>query len=402
VHFPLHARGGAGVRARAGLRLALALGCALVVGGGCATAPPTEPRAHAPSTPSLEGVIPHTLTLRDFRLKSGAVLPEVVVAYETYGTLAPGGRNAILVSHGNTSTFHAAGRYAPGRVPAHVPDTLGWWDALIGPGKALDTDRYFVVSSNMLGGAYGTTGPRSLDPRTGKPYGPDFPAITLEDMVAVQHALLGALGVRHLVAAAGVSYGGFLSFQWGITYPDEVDGLVVVVSGPDSSGDDAALAKLQRQLARDPNWNGGRYYDRGGIVAALTDLRVETLISYGMDEELAKTIPDPAARAAELRRRAEPWAREFDGNSLLVQRRAMSYRKQSAAFPRIHAKVLHIRSTTDKLFRPALGPVVVGQLRAAGVDATYFELVSGKGHSAGTADAAKFAQPLREFLQALR
>jgi homoserine O-acetyltransferase len=367
----------------------------------------TNPGLPAPSmgaTPrSLAGVTPHTLVLHDFRLKSGVVMPEVVVAYETYGTLAADGRNAILVSHGNTSTFHAAGRYAGGSAPPHVEaGSLGWWDAVIGPGKAFDTDRYYVVSSNMLGGAYGTTGPRSVDPRTGKPYGPGFPDITLEDMVAVQHALLASLGVKHLVAAAGPSYGGFLSFQWGISYPGEVDGLVVVVSSPDGGGNPQSIANVERQLARDPNWNGGRYYDHGGIVGALTDLRVATLKAYGLDAQLAKTMPDAAARAAEIRRRAEPWAREFDGNSLIVQRKAMEYRKHSRDFPRIRAKVLYILSTTDRLFPPSLAPRVMGELRAAGVDATYFELVSDKGHSGGTADAAKFAGPLGEFLETLR
>ena len=368
----------------------------------CATAPTQQStRSITPAPASVENVVPQTLVLHDFRLQSGVVLPEVVVAYETYGTLAADVRNAVLVSHGNTSTFHAAGRYARGKAPPHVADSTGWWDAIIGPGKAFDTGRYFVVSSNMLGGAYGTTGPRSIDPRSGRPYGPDFPDINLHDMVAVQHALLESLGVKHLVAAAGPSYGGFLSFQWGISYPDEVDGLVVVVSGPDGQGRPEAIAKIEAQLAGDPNWNGGRYYDRGGIVGALTDLRVETLKSYGLDDELAATLRDPAARAAEIRRRAEPWARDFDGNSLIVQRKAMEFRRQSRDFPRIRAKVLHIRSTTDKLFRASLGPQVTQQLRAAGVDATYFELVSDKGHMAGTADAAKFAPALREFIATL-
>jgi homoserine O-acetyltransferase len=381
--------------------LSLALSLLLAA---CATSNvPAPPESRVAASRSVQGVVAKTLVLKDFRLKSGVVLNEVVVAYETYGTLAPGGRNAVLVSHGNTSTFHAAGHYAPGGAPPLVPAaSTGWWDGIIGPGKPFDTDRYFVVCSNMLGGAWGTTGPRSIDPRTDKPYGPDFPGITLEDMVAVQHALLDALGVKHLVAAAGDSYGGFLTFQWGITYPDAVDGLVVVVSSPDGGRNPQAIRKIEDQLARDPHWNGGRYYDNGGIVKAMTDLRVATLVSYGLDDELAPRYPDPAARAAEIRRRAEPWARAFDGNSLLVQRKAMEFRHQSADFGRIHAKVLYILSSTDKLFPPQkLAPKVMGQLRDAGVDATYFELVSGKGHIAGTEDSPKYAQPLRDFLARL-
>jgi len=367
---------------------------------GCVTGAPAPDRA---SKPSLAGVEARTLTLRDFRLDSGVVLPEVVVAYETYGTLAPGGRNAVVVSHGNTSTFHAAGRYAPGRAPPHVaPGSPGWWDGIIGPGKPFDTDKYFVVSSNMLGGAYGTTGPRSIDPRTGRPYGPGFPDITLEDMVNVQHALLQALGVKHLVAVAGGSYGGFLTFQWGISHPDAMDGLVVVASSPDGGRNPRRIRNIEQQLARDPNWNGGWYYDRGGIVDALTDLRVATLKSYGLDAELRPTIPDDAARAAEIRRRAEPWAREFDGNSLIVQRKAMEFRHQSSGFPRIKAKLLYVLSATDKLFwPPTLGPKVMGQLEQAGVRASYFVIPTQKGHTGAFADAAMFAPALDEFLGSL-
>ena len=374
----------------------LLAGCAASTTSGVATGEPPQ----APST--LEGVVPHTLVLRDFRLKNGVVMPEVVVAYETYGRLAADGRNAVLISHGNTSTFHVAGRYATGQAPPHVPpQSPGWWDAIVGPGKAFDTHRYFVVSSNMLGGAYGTTGPRSVNPATGKPYGPAFPDIALEDMVAVQRALLESLGVKHLVAAAGPSYGGFLTFQWGITYPDMVDGLVVVVSAPDGGANPQAIRNIEAQLARDPNWNGGDYYDRGGILAAMTELRVATLKAYGLDAQLTPEYPDAQQRAAEIRRRAEAWAREFDGNSLIVQRKAQEFRRQSRDFNRIRAKVLYVLSTTDKLFPTRIAPRVMGQLRDAGVEATYFELVSSKGHSGGTADAAGFAPALSRFLATL-
>lgn len=376
------------------LVLALAL-------AGCATpTPPTETRAAAGK--SLEGVAARTMELRDFRLQSGVVMKEVTIAYETYGKLAPGGRNAILITHGNTSNFHAAGRYARHQAAFGVSESaLGWWDDFIGPGKAFDTDKYFVVSSNMLGGAFGSTGPRSTNPATGKPYGPDFPDITLGDMVAAQRALLDGLGVKHLVAVAGPSYGGFLAFQWAVSYPDMMDGIVVVVSSPTGGKNPQAIQNVVNNLAKDPNWNGGWYYDRGGIKGALTDQRVATLKAYGIDQQLEKEFPDRAAREAEIRRRAEPWASHFDGNSLVVQRKAMEFRDHERDFGRIKAKVLYVLSTTDKLFPPSLAQNVMAKLKAAGVDATYHELVSDRGHNAGTQDALKYEPALRAFLQRL-
>src|SRR5437588_1784743 len=195
---------------------------------------------------SMDRVLSRTFTVPAFKLESGQVLPELTLAYETYGRLAPDGRNAILVTHGFTSSHHAAGKYT-------VTDpTAGWWDGLIGPGKAIDTDRYFVVSSNMLGSSYGTTAPRSADPATGKPYGPDFPVVTLRDIVTAQKALLDSLGVRHLVAVAGPSFGGYQTFQWAVTFPEHMSGIVPVVTAPRGSGGEQAVQTLVGQLARDP------------------------------------------------------------------------------------------------------------------------------------------------------
>src|SRR5260221_738304 len=197
-------------------------------------------------------------TTQKFRLENGAVLPELTLAYETYGTLAPGGRNAVLVTHGFTSSHHMAGRYTPEDAKA------GSWDGLIGPGKAIDTDKLFVVSSNMLGSSYGSTSPTSRNPATGKPYGPDFPDFSLVDMVTAQKAMLDHLGVRHLVAVAGPSYGGYQAFQWGVTYPGFMSGIVVAVSAPKSTSGPQATTDLVSRLATDPNWNGGwDFYPRG-------------------------------------------------------------------------------------------------------------------------------------------
>jgi homoserine O-acetyltransferase/O-succinyltransferase len=162
----------------------------------------------------------------DFRLQNGTVLPEVRIAYETYGRLAAHGRNAVLITHGYTGSHHAAGRNpANGNLP-------GSWDGLIGPGKAIDTDKLFVLASNMLGSSFGSTNAASIDPRTGQPYGPDFPHITVRDIVAAQKMLLDSLGVKHLVAVGGPSYGGYQSFQWAVAYPDFMDAIVPVNTAP--------------------------------------------------------------------------------------------------------------------------------------------------------------------------
>lgn len=183
----------------------------------------------APASAELGLVEKRFFTTRNFRLRSGAVLPEVTLAYETYGRPVPAGRNAILITHGFTNDQHAAGRYATADAKP------GWWDGVIGPGKAIDTNRFFVVASNMMGSSYGSTNPASPNPATGQPYGPDFPQISVEDIVTAQKALIDGLGIAHLAAVAGRSYGGFQVFAWGYLYPAFVNRLVVVASGPRSS-----------------------------------------------------------------------------------------------------------------------------------------------------------------------
>src|SRR5687767_4358145 len=238
-------------------------------------------------------------TLQDFRLADGSVMPEAMIAYETYGRLAPHGRNAVLITHGYTGSHHAAGRN-----PANG-DQPGSWDGLIGPGKPIDTDRLFVVASNMLGSSYGSTNAASINPASGRPYGPDFPAIAIRDIVAAQKALLDSLGVKHLVAVAGPSYGGYQAFQWAVAYPDFMDAIVPVNTAPWASANtDKQLAEMQARLATAPEWNGGRYYGKGGAKTALTEIRIETLRRYGTEANLARIYQDPAECQAALRETA--------------------------------------------------------------------------------------------------
>jgi len=345
-------------------------------------------------------------TLRDFRLGNGTVMPEATIAYETYGRLAPpngsqGGRNAVLLTHGFTSSHHQAGRN-----PANGNNT-GAWDGLVGPGKAIDTDKLFVVASNMLGSSFGSTNAASLNPNTGQPYGPDFPNITIRDIVGAQKALLDSLGVRHLVAVAGPSYGGYQAFQWAVAYPDFMDAIVPVNTAPWASvNTDKQLAEVTARLATDPQWQGGRYYGpsggkSGGVSNVLTEIRLETLQRYGNDEVLKPRFPDAAERAAAMRRNAADWAAKWDANSLIILRRALLGFDTRPDFRMITAQVLYILCRTDALFPPKIAPAVMAALGDAGVKARYFELDSDLGHSSSGPEHVKWSPVLREFLAPL-
>ena len=221
-------------------------------------------------------------TFHDFRTKGGDVLPDVTLATVSRGTLAPDGRNAILVTHGYTS--------GPAMIEPGVASSEGAWSTLVGPGAPIDTDRYYVIASNMLGSSYGSTNAASLDPRTGKPYGSKFPRITVEDIVTAQKHMLDGLGVKHLRVVVGPSYGGFQAFHWGVTFPDFMDGIVPVVTSPRPPNSDRTEGLL-KWFAPDPNWNGGDYYENGGVKKTLTALRVDTLTRYGLADSLTPVSP---------------------------------------------------------------------------------------------------------------
>jgi homoserine O-acetyltransferase/O-succinyltransferase len=328
----------------------------------------------------------------DFPLTSGEVLPDVTLAYVTRGKLAPGGRNAILVTHGYTS--------GPRMIEPGVASSEGAWSTLVGRGAPIDTDRYLVICSNMLGSSYGSTNAASVDPRTGRAYGSNFPHITVADIVTAQRRLLEHLGVTHLRAVVGPSYGGFQAFQWAVTFPDFMDGVVPVVTSPLPPASDR-VAALLKWFEPDPNWNGGDYYDRGGVHDTLTTLRIDTLTRYGLANSLAEQFPDPADRDAELRRIASAWADVFDANSLFILGRAMERYDVSRDYARIKVPVLYVLSRTDALFPPSLAPGVIAGLRGAGVDAAYVEIDSEHGHLASGADAGKWAPALRDFIAKL-
>lgn len=324
--------------------------------------------------------------LGDMTLRLGGRLRQPRLAYSTYGRLAPDGRNTILVTHGFTSS--------------HQFIEEGGWGSLLGPGRPLDTERFFVVSSNMLGSSFGSTAPASIDPASGRPYGPDFPQLTLADIVVAQRRLLDALGVRELVAVIGPSYGGFQAFTWGVEFPGFMRALVPVETAPRASSpfDDGALL---RRLERDPAWNGGHYYGAGGVLQTMVDLRVETLCRYGAEQGLrAQGLTDEAVHA-ELQQQARNWAQVFDAHSMLALGRAINRYDVRAELGRIRARVLYVLSRTDVLFPPSLAQQVMPALAAAGVDARYAEIDTEHGHLGSDVDVARWAPGLGEFLQSV-
>jgi homoserine O-acetyltransferase len=331
----------------------------------------------------------------NFRLQSGIVMPSVTIAYATLGTLAPDRSNAVLVTHGNTS--------GPQMIDPSGSTGEGSWNELVGPGKAVDTDRFFAICPNMLGSSYGSTNATRLDPTTGKPYGSRFPDITVSDIVATQRLLLDHLGIEKLVAIIGPSYGGFQAFQWAINYPDAMKGIAAVVTSPrvPRERSEGNVERLLGMLSKDPNWNGGDYYDRGGVQETMIHIRMATLKTYGIEARLKTTMSDPAQIEAAIRKEAARWAEGFDANSLIILAKALRGFDVTAQFGKIKSKVLFVLSQTDKLFPPDIAPGVMQGLKAAGVDADYFLLDSDYGHSASGLDAHKWAPRLKQFIESL-
>src|ERR1700730_2143347 len=331
----------------------------------------------------------------DFRLQGGTVMPAVSIAYRTLGVLAPDRDNAVLVTHGNTS--------GPQMIDPGGSTGEGSWNEIVGPGKAVDTDRYFAICPNMLGSSYGSTNAASIDPVTRHRYGPRFPDLTVGDIVATQRALLTSLGIEKLVAIVGPSYGGFQAFQWAVDYPGTMKGIAAIVTSPlvlreRSEGN---VARLLATLSRDPNWNGGDYYDHGGVLESMIQIRAATLKTYGIETRLRDSMSDPARIEAAIREEAARWARGFDANSLIILANALRGFAVTGQFSNIKSTVLYVLSRTDRLFPPELAPGVMQGLKTAGVDADYFLLDSAYGHSATGRDAHKWAPRLGQFMESL-
>lgn len=311
------------------------------------------------------------LSIGPYTLESGVVLPEVVVSYAAYGTLAADGANALLVTHGYTS---GPSMLTPGH---HVAESS--WAPLMEPGRPLDATRHLVICTNMLGSSYGTTGPKSTNPATGRPWGTDFPDITLADIVGVQRRLLDALGVRRLRAVVGPSYGGWQALQWALQYPGHMDAIGVLMSGLTYPKGLSAQATLQK-LAASPEWMGGRYHAFGGMHRTLFDMRMATLRNYGFDRLLADSIRDPETRQRAIEAPCHAWANAFDPFSLVVLARAAERFDVRARIHEIRARLLFVVGSADAVFPP--DPATKALVEALQVPVLYRELDSPYGHLA--------------------
>jgi homoserine O-acetyltransferase len=395
-----------------------------------------------PATGSVGTVETQYLDLpKPVRLDCGRELHPVRVAYETYGTLSPGRDNVILVCHALSGDAHAAGfakappeegtrdGFAADDRDGSAGKGLGWWDGMIGPGKAFDTDRFFVVATNLLGGCRGTTGPSSADPATGRPYGPDFPVITVADMVRTERAFLDELGISRLAAVTGGSLGGMQAFEWAILYPDQVDAVVSIASTHALQPQGVAWNAIARDaIMRDPAWQDGHYYGTGlspdagmGIarmVGHITYLSAEALSDkFGRRLQLAAT--DPAAQirytftepefAVEsyLRHQADSFVRRFDANTYLYLSRALTYfdlaREHGGgsleqALKNVQARTLLIAFSSDWLYPPSASAEIEAALRALGKPAEFQVIEAPYGHDCFLLEEARQTPLIREFL----
>lgn len=332
-----------------------------------------------------------TFRTSDLVLSKGGLLPQAELAYIHTGELDVDGSNVVLMTHGYTTGHHFV-----------MPDSLaaeGSWSELVGPGRAIDTDRFFVVSTNALGSCYGSSGPASIDPTTGAAYGETFPGVTITDTVRLQRMFLESLGVTSLYAVAGPSMGGIQAFQWGVQYPDWTARLVVAVSGIESptlkgATDRNAYAEMIRA---EPGWDGGRP-GKGAIVPWLAQIRLNTLREYCMDEALRDqglSNEDVDARLNEL---AHQWAEGFHPWSLVSLGQAISDYGVSDQLSRIKARVLLALCDNDRIFPASRGPETMRRLKAADVDVKFVEIPSRYGHLASGLDWQSWEGDLREFL----
>jgi homoserine O-acetyltransferase len=370
------------------------------------------------------------------RLDCGRELYPIRIAYETYGTLSPARDNVILVCHALSGDAHAAGfaKTAPAEgtrdgFAAEDRDGtmgkgLGWWDGMIGPGKAFDTDSYFVVSTNLLGGCRGTTGPSSIDPSTGKPYGATFPVMTVADMVRTERAFLHELGIERLAAVAGGSLGGMQAFEWAILYPDRVDAIVAIASTHALQPQGVAWNAIARNaIVADPAWQGGQYYGTGrkpdagmGIarmVGHITYLSAKSLgdkfgrrLQSGHDVRYTLTDPEFAVENY-LRYQADSFVKRFDANTYLYTSRALTYfdlarqygkGKLADALRNVSARTLLIAFSSDWLYPPSGSADIAEALRALGKDVEFHVIDAPYGHDCFLLEEARQTPMIQNFL----
>jgi len=339
-------------------------------------------------------------------LESGEKLGPITIAYETYGELNEQKSNAILVVHALSGDAHAAG-------------SKGWWESMIGPGKGLDTDKYFVICSNVIGGCRGSTGPSSINPKTGRPYGLDFPIITIGDMVNAQRHLIDHLGIEKLVTVIGGSMGGMEVLQWMVAYPERIRSAIPIATTMKHTPQQIAFNEVGRQaIMADPDWKGGHYYGSKVPAKGLAVARMIGHITYMSDISMAEKFgrrlredKEPFKFGAEfeiegyLRYRGDNFVKRFDANSYLYITKAIDYfnilngnRNLANIFVGLKAKVLVIAFKSDWLYPAYQSQEIVKACKLAGVDATYCEINSSYGHDAFLLETEAETHLVKHFL----
>jgi homoserine O-acetyltransferase len=351
---------------------------------------------------------------RPLALDSGATLAPVQVAYETYGALDEAGANAVVVCHALTGDAHAAGHHGD-------PARRGWWDNIIGPGRPLDTDRYFVICANLLGGCQGTTGPSSIDPATGGPYGLRFPLFTVRDLVRVQRALVRRLGVERPLAAIGGSLGGMQALQWALDAPGELGAAVVICASSRLSAQNIAFSAVARTaIMSDPDFRGGDYYEAGvrpdrGLAVARQMAHITYLSAESMRRKFGRRLQNGDVPRlgfdidfqveSYLQHQGETFLRRFDANSYLYLSRVMDYFEPFAdpvwtaeAVGAMTSDVLVISFDSDWRFDTAHSREIVRTLAAGGAPVTFREVASPHGHDSFLLVVPEYHRTVSAFL----
>lgn len=348
-------------------------------------------------------------------LKSGEVLPQFHLVYETYGTLNADKSNAVIICHALSGNHHVAGKYA------ETDKNAGWWDNLIGPNKPLDTNKFFVIGLNNLGGCHGSSGPSSINPATNQPFGASFPIVTVEDWVNSQARLLSYLGISKLAAVVGGSLGGMQALQWTIAYPDLVRHALVIASAPNLTAQNIAFNEVARQaIMTDPEFHAGDYYahntvPRRGLRIARMLGHITYLSDDAMGEKFGRKLKDTIKYGFDvefemesyLRYQGDKFAGEFDANTYLRMTRALDYydpalqfnNDLSAALKVAKAQFLVVSFTSDWRFSPARSREIVKALLDNELTVSYAEVTAAHGHDAFLMPDAHYHAILRSYLQ---
>ena len=354
-------------------------------------------------------------------LRSGASIRDYSLTYETYGTLNATRSNAVLVCHALNASHHVAGRYAG------QPKSEGWWDNMIGPGKPLDTDRFFVIGINNLGSCFGSTGPMHMNPDTGRIYGADFPVVTVEDWVDAQARLLDELGIGTLAAVMGGSLGGMQALSWTLQYPERVGHAAVIASAPNLNAENIAFNEVARRaIVTDPDFHGGHFYEQG--VIPRRGLRIARMIGHitylsddVMNEKFGRELRDSAGGIhystqdvefqieSYLRYQGDKFSEYFDANTYLLITRALDYFDPAGAYggdlrealARATAKFLLVSFSTDWRFSPARSREIVKALLDNRRSVSYAEIDAPHGHDAFLLDDTRYMGVVRAWFEGI-